>query len=135
LKINITREFILSLQHSELTFSSFGTKRPSLEQRYYEIYNQDNVDLIALKENPIANFTEKGIKMQDGTEHEFDVIILATGFDSVTGGLCQIDIKGTDGVALADKWSRGTWTYLGMTTSNFPKYGVPILCIRRLHIS
>lgn len=58
--------------------------------------------------------------MKHGDEHQFDVIILATGFDSVTGGLCQIDIKGTDGVSLADKWSKGTWTYLGMTTANFP---------------
>jgi cation diffusion facilitator CzcD-associated flavoprotein CzcO len=99
---------------------TFGTKRPSLEQRYYEVYNQPNVDVIALKQNPIDTFTEKGIKMKDGQELEFDVIILATGFDSVTGGLVQIDIKGTDGVSLADKWSKGTWTYLGMTTANFP---------------
>lgn len=99
---------------------TFGTKRPSLEQRYYEVYNQDNVDVIALKQNPIDTFTETGIKMKNGDENEFDVIILATGFDSVTGGLCQIDIKGTDGVLLRDKWARGTWTYLGMTTANFP---------------
>ncbi|EHL01590.1 putative Cyclopentanone 1,2-monooxygenase [Glarea lozoyensis 74030] len=99
---------------------TFGTKRPSLEQRYYEVYNQDNVDVVALKATPIETFTEKGIKLKDGRDLEFDVIILATGFDSVTGGLVQIDIKGTDGVSLADKWSKGTWTYLGMTTANFP---------------
>lgn len=106
---------VLEKQHH-----TFGTKRPSLEQRYYEVYNQDNVDIVPLKENPIDTFTETGIKMKNGDEHQFDVIILATGFDSVTGGLCQIDIKGTDGVSLADKWSKGTWTYLGMTTANFP---------------
>jgi len=99
---------------------TFGTKRPSLEQRYYEVYNQDNVDVIALKDNPIETFTETGIRMKNGEELDFDVIVLATGFDSVTGGLVQIDIKGTDGVSLADKWSKGTWTYLGMTTANFP---------------
>ncbi|KAH8678900.1 putative cyclopentanone 1,2-monooxygenase [Tricladium varicosporioides] len=99
---------------------TFGTKRPSLEQRYYEVYNQDNVDIYSLKENPIETFTEKGIKLKNGENLEFDVIILATGFDSVTGGLVQIDIKGVDGVSLADKWSKGTWTYLGMTTANFP---------------
>jgi len=58
--------------------------------------------------------------MKNGDELQFDIIILATGFDSVTGGLCQIDIKGTDGVSLAEKWSKGTRTYLGMTTANFP---------------
>jgi cation diffusion facilitator CzcD-associated flavoprotein CzcO len=58
--------------------------------------------------------------MKNGQEYQFDVIILATGFDSVSGSLCQIDIKGTDGVPLADKWSKGISTYLGMTTANFP---------------
>ncbi|RDL30701.1 uncharacterized protein BP5553_10046 [Venustampulla echinocandica] len=99
---------------------TFGTKRPCLEQRYYEVYNQDNVDIINIKENPIDTFTEKGIRTADGKEREFDIIILATGFDSVTGGLVQIDIKGADGVSLADKWSKGTWTFLGMSTANFP---------------
>lgn len=58
--------------------------------------------------------------MKNGGEHQFDIILLATGFDSVSGSLCQIDIKGTDGVSLADKWSQGISTYLGMTTTNFP---------------
>ncbi|KAG7085271.1 hypothetical protein E1B28_013884, partial [Marasmius oreades] len=35
--------------------------RASLEQTYYEVFNQDNVDLIDLNENPIAEFTSKGI--------------------------------------------------------------------------
>jgi cation diffusion facilitator CzcD-associated flavoprotein CzcO len=99
---------------------TFGTKRPSLEQRYYEIFNQENVDIIALKQNTIENFTETGIKMKNGDGYHFGVIILATGFDSVTGALCQIDIKGTDGRFLRDKWSKGTRTYLGVTTANFP---------------
>lgn len=99
---------------------TFGTKRPSLEQRYYEVFNQDNVEVIALKQNPIEIFTECGIKMTNGDEYGFDVIILATGFDSVTGGLCQIDIKGTDGILLRDKWAKSTRTYLGMATTNFP---------------
>jgi len=119
-RINDPRKKDILAPLLESQHHTFGTKRPSLEQRYYEVYNQDNVDLIALKENPIDTFTETGIKMKNGDEHQFDVIILATGFDSVTGGLVQIDIKGTDGVSLADKWSKGTWTYLGMTTANFP---------------
>jgi cation diffusion facilitator CzcD-associated flavoprotein CzcO len=58
--------------------------------------------------------------MKNGDERQFDVIFLATGFDSVSGSLYQIDIKGTDGVPLADKWPKGISTYLGMTTTNFP---------------
>lgn len=73
-----------------------------------------------MKEIPIQTFTEKGLKLSDGRELEFDVIVLATGFDSVTGGLVQIDIEGTNGITLKDKWAKGTGTYLGMTTANFP---------------
>ena len=73
-----------------------------------------------MKETPIKAFNEKGIELSDGTQLEFDVIILATGFDALTGGLMHIDIEGTDGVTLKDKWAKGTWTYLGMSTANFP---------------
>lgn len=99
---------------------TLGTKRPSLEQRYYEVYNQTNVDLISVKENPIVTFTEKGILMSDGKELKVDVIILATGFDAQTGGLVQIDIKGVDGITLKEKWAKGAWTNIGMTTNGFP---------------
>ena len=51
---------------------------------------------------------------------EFDVIVFATGFDSITGGITQIDILGTDGSTVGDKWKGGTYTQLGMTTSGFP---------------
>ena len=52
--------------------------------------------------------------------HDLDVLVLATGFDSVTGGLTQIDIKGINGQSLKTKWATGTWTYLGMSTAGFP---------------
>jgi cation diffusion facilitator CzcD-associated flavoprotein CzcO len=98
----------------------YGTKRVSLEQNYFETFNRDNVSLVDLIFNPIDTFTKNGIKTKDGVEHEFDVIILATGFDSVTGGLTQIDIRGTDGTSIKEKWSGGVRTHLGMTTAGFP---------------
>jgi cation diffusion facilitator CzcD-associated flavoprotein CzcO len=78
---------------SLLSLIAFGTKRPSLEQRYYEVFNRKNVELVSLPDNPIAEITETGIKMQDGKEYELDILVLATGFDAVTGGLTQIDIR------------------------------------------
>lgn len=99
---------------------TWGTKRPSLEQRYYEVYNLENVDLISVKENPIDTFTEKGILMSDGNELEVDVVLFATGFDAQTGGLVQIDIKGVDGITLKEKWANGAWTNFGMATNGFP---------------
>lgn len=58
----------------------FGVKRPCLEQNYYEQFNRPNVDIIDIKNNPIAEFTETGIKLEDGSYEEFDVIAIATGF-------------------------------------------------------
>ncbi|KAJ8503327.1 hypothetical protein ONZ45_g10964 [Pleurotus djamor] len=98
----------------------FGVKRPSLESTYYEVYNQPNVTLVDLNENNIAEVTPKGIKMQDGTEHELDILVLATGFNAVTGAITDIDIRGIDGRRITDKWADGVKTYLGMTTENFP---------------
>jgi cation diffusion facilitator CzcD-associated flavoprotein CzcO len=58
--------------------------------------------------------------MADGKEYELDVLVLATGFDAITGGLTQIDIRDKNGVTIKDRWSQGVYTYLGMTTSGFP---------------
>jgi cation diffusion facilitator CzcD-associated flavoprotein CzcO len=90
----------------------FGVKRPSLEQNYYEAFNQDNVAVVDLNDTPILT--------ADGTEREFDIIVLATGFDAVSGGLTAIDIRGADGALLRDKWASGVRTHLGIATAGFP---------------
>ena len=97
----------------------FGVKRPSLEQYYYEVFNQDNVTLVDLRKSPIERITPKGVKTRDG-EHELDILVLATGFDAVTGGLTSIDIRGTQGVTLKDKWAKGARAHLGMASAGFP---------------
>lgn len=98
----------------------FGTKRPSLEQNYFEAFNRDNVALVDIKETPIQSITEHGIMTADGVEREFDIIVLATGFDAVSGGLTAIDIRGANGQTLADKWATGVDTHLGVATAGFP---------------
>lgn len=98
----------------------YGVKRISLEQRYYEVYNQDNVELVDLKETPIEQVTRDGVRTSDGREHVLDVLILATGFDMVTGGLTAIDIRGSQGLSLREKWADGVSAYLGTMTSGFP---------------
>jgi len=99
---------------------AFGGKRPSLEQNYYEQMDKPHVKIVPVKHNPISRVTEKGIVTEDGTLHEVDIIALATGFDSVTGGLKDIELTGLNGEVLAEKWRMGTYTYLGMTVANFP---------------
>ncbi|KAH0582400.1 hypothetical protein H2248_010344 [Termitomyces sp. 'cryptogamus'] len=103
----------------------FGAKRVSLEESYYEVFNQSNVDLVDLNENPIVEVTPKGLKTQDGVVHELDVLVLATGFDALTGSISQIDIKGTDGISIGDKWRGGLSTYLGLAVSGYPNMFIP----------
>jgi cation diffusion facilitator CzcD-associated flavoprotein CzcO len=97
----------------------FGSKRVPLESGYYEVYNQDNVVLVDLKETPIERITPKGIKTSD-KEYVFDIIIFATGFDAVTGAFTRMDIRGVGGQVLKDKWADGPRTYLGIQTVGFP---------------
>ncbi|HWY14060.1 MAG TPA: NAD(P)/FAD-dependent oxidoreductase [Rhizomicrobium sp.] len=97
----------------------FGVKRPSLEQNFYEIFNQPNVKLVDLRSTPIERVTRKGIKTAAG-EYELDILVLATGFDAVTGGLTSIDIRGTQGETLKEKWAKGVRAHLGMAVAGFP---------------
>lgn len=97
----------------------WGTKRPSLEQYYYECFNLPYVDIVDVNADPIEEITESGIKTSAG-HREFDAIILATGFDAVTGSLAQLDIRGTDGQSIKEHWANGLKTSLGISLSGFP---------------
>ncbi|MFE5705397.1 flavin-containing monooxygenase [Rhodococcus koreensis] len=97
----------------------YGTKRPPLETNYYETYNRENVTLIDLQTTPLERITETGIKTSDG-EFEFDDIILATGFDALTGPVLRMNLRGRGGVPLAEYWEHGARTYFGRMIRNFP---------------
>lgn len=99
---------------------TFGTKRPSLEQNYYEQLDKPENEVVDVNKTPIEEVTETGIRTSDGRLRDFDVIALCTGFDSVTGGMKAMGLKDVDGVDLSEKWKNGTWSYLGMTCNGFP---------------
>jgi cation diffusion facilitator CzcD-associated flavoprotein CzcO len=96
-----------------------GTKRLPLETHYFEVYNQPNVELVDLRDTPLERITEKGIKTTE-KEHEFDIIIYATGFDAITGAFDAVNFVGVNNVKLRDMWKEGPRTYLGMTVQDFP---------------
>ncbi|MFT7598690.1 MAG: cation diffusion facilitator CzcD-associated flavoprotein CzcO [Acidimicrobiales bacterium] len=99
----------------------YGMRRPPMETRYFEAYNQDNVELVDLNETPIVTITEAGIETTAG-ESEFDIIVWATGFDGFTGALTRMDVVGEGGVVLRDQWAQGVSTYLGAMCSGFPNF-------------
>ena len=98
----------------------FGTHRVPLERNYLEVYLRDNVELVGVRDNPIARIVESGIELADGTVHELDVIVLATGFDAGTGSLTRIDVRGRDGRSLTDDWGRDIRTMMGLGVHGYP---------------
>jgi cation diffusion facilitator CzcD-associated flavoprotein CzcO len=97
----------------------FGSKRLPCESGYYEVYNQENVLLVDVREAPIERITPTGIKTREA-EYALDVIIFATGYDAVTGALTRIDIRGTGGQTLQEKFAEGPRTYMGLQSAGFP---------------
>lgn len=99
------------------------TKRLIIGTNYYEIFNEDHVNLVSLKENPIVRIVENGVELENGTI-ECDAIVFATGYDSMTGSILRMDIRGRDGQPLKEKWENGkvVKTYLGLSVQNFPNF-------------
>ena len=98
----------------------YGGKRPPMGQYYYETFNRDNVALVDVRSNPIADVTPTGIRLQDGAEFPVDTIIFALGFDALTGSLTRMTVTGRQGQTLADKWRHAPQTNLGISVDGFP---------------
>ena len=72
-----------------------------------------------VEQQPLETITTNGIKTSQG-EYELDALVLATGFDALTGAILAIDIQGKDGASLKEAWSEGPSSYLGLMVSGFP---------------
>jgi len=106
---------------ADLTSQAYpiGAKRPCLDTNYYETFNLPHVKLVDLRKAPLERFCAEGI-VTGGQVHAFDDIVLATGFDAVTGAVLKLQITGKDGLLLGDVWSSGPQTYLGVAVAGFP---------------
>jgi cation diffusion facilitator CzcD-associated flavoprotein CzcO len=118
----------------------FGTKRNSFERRFYEVVDQDHVEIVDVNEDSIEEVTATGLRTGKGvvgvdvsriplhkishwdSTHRMmvQILILASGFDSVTGSLAQLNIRGASGAAVMDHWSDGLRTSMGITLPDFP---------------
>ena len=94
-------------------------RRPCLDTSYYETYNLPNVHLVDCLKDPIVEVTEKGVRTESG-EVELDMLILATGYDGLTGALMAFDVVGRGGRKINDKWKEGSRSYLGLMLEGFP---------------
>ncbi|MET4433230.1 cation diffusion facilitator CzcD-associated flavoprotein CzcO [Mycolicibacterium sp. 624] len=96
-----------------------GTKRICTDTNYFQTFNRPNVKLISVRSTPIESIDATGINTSDA-HYDVDAIVLATGFDAMTGALDKIDIVGRGGHRLRDDWVDGPRTYLGLGVDGFP---------------
>lgn len=99
--------------------SYIGTRRIIIDTGYYQIFNQPNVTLVDIQNDPIVEATEDGIKTRNAF-YKIDMLVVATGYDAVTGPLLAMNITGKNGAKLKDTWAHGPSTYLGLMVAGFP---------------
>ena len=68
---------------------------------------------------PIEEITPNGVRA-GGKEYPLDIIVIATGFDALTGPLKNLGITGRGGSPLTHEWEDGPQTYLGLSVAGFP---------------
>lgn len=97
----------------------FGSKRTCVGTNYPQVFNEEHVQLVDLREEPIDAISAGGVRTSRA-EYPLDILVFATGFDAMTGALTRIDIRGRSGLKLTDTWSDGPKNYLGLAVHGFP---------------
>lgn len=98
---------------------ALGTRRPCIDTNYYETFNSDHVELVDLLQDPLVTITPTGFRTQTAT-YEIDDLVLATGFDAITGALSKIDVQGKNGQRLNDRWAQYPASFMGVMVHGFP---------------
>jgi 4-hydroxyacetophenone monooxygenase len=83
---------------------------------YVSTLKKEHVSLVT---EPIERLVPEGFVTADGTVHEIDVIVYATGF-LASDYLDPIRIVGRDGQVLHDVWQGECRAYLGIAVPGFP---------------
>lgn len=99
-----------------------GCKRRIFDPDYLDALNRSNVELL---NHGIKEITETGITSSGGIQDDFDIIVLATGFQ-VAKFLTPMEVIGVHGASLNDQWNecRGAQAYLGTYVHNFPNLAI-----------
>lgn len=100
---------------------AMGCKRPSFHNEYLRTFNRDDV---TLETTPIARIEAGGVVTDDGTLHELDVLVLATGFKVFDpGNMPAYRVTGPGGADLEEFWDRNRFqAFEGVSVPGFPNY-------------
>lgn len=95
-----------------------GCKRILISDNFYPCLTRENVSLIT---QGIERITPSGIKSTDGVEHEADILVFATGFDT-QGQHTEKRVTGPGGRTLGEAWADAPIAYEGNMVAGFPNY-------------
>lgn len=98
----------------------FSCKRILVSDDYYPAMTRDGV---TLETGSIAQITPAGVKIDNGSSYDLDLVILATGFRT-TQFMYPIKIYGAGGYSLEEAWAKGASAYLGITAQNLPNFAM-----------
>ena len=97
-------------------YPPFG-KRMLLDNGWFEAIKRANVDLVT---DEVDELTDNAVRTANGQEHHVDILILATGFESLRM-LAPMEIRGRSSCTLRDIWGdEDASAYLGITIPDFP---------------
>lgn len=101
---------------------TLGCKRVILSDTLYPALAAPNTTLHDSHDG-IDHFDATGVVTASGEHLDLDVVVFSTGYDA-TDGLVAHDVRGRDGVRLADVWHDFPRAYLGTTVPGFPNFFV-----------
>jgi cation diffusion facilitator CzcD-associated flavoprotein CzcO len=91
-------------------------KRQLFSGSYYPAIQSPNAEFIT---EPIEEITPAGIRTADGTFHEVDIVVLATGFNA-HNYMRPMNLVGRDGAGIEDVWAKGPRAYRTTAIPGFP---------------
>lgn len=99
-------------------YPPFG-KRMLLDNGWFRTLTRENVELVT---DHISEVRHDRVLTESGSEHEIDVLVIATGFD-VVRFLAPMKVIGRGGTSLDDVWQcDDARAYLGSAIPRFPNF-------------
>ncbi len=93
-------------------------KRLIMSAGFYDAVQSDNCAVVT---EPIESIEPAGVRTADGTLHELDVLVLATGFDP-HAFMRPMNLVGEDGLTLAEAWKEAVTAYRTVALAGFPNF-------------
>lgn len=97
-----------------------GCKRIIISDDYYPTLALPHVELIT---KGITSITSTGIATEDGKANDYDLIILATGFETLDF-MHPISMTGHNNTPLSQVWQNGAKALYGITVSLMPNFSM-----------